>query len=243
MTDTSPALPDFPNLRAIKEGGPPPPPAAAEAPAPTPGPPRSSSGAVHWNHNLICAVDVETTGTDPQKHEIIQIALVPLAPDLTPRKDVLPFYTEIAPMHPEWADPEAMRVCKLDVDKLLETAMDQWRVADLFEEWFERLNLPWRKQILPLAHNFPFEAGFLRAWLGSLSYEHFFFGYRDTMTIANMLNDIADMNNEPRPFPKVSLTYLCSQLMVENRNPHDALGDAVATAECYKKLVTRYRIY
>lgn len=201
---SSPALPALPTT------DPGPPPVGPGGPAPAPGPARAPAGAVHWNHNLIRAIDVGRTGTDPQKHEIIQIAIEPLAPDLTSRKDVLAFYTELAPLHPERADPEALRVCKLDLDKILETGMDTWRLADLFGEWFEWLRRPLRKQILPLAHDFPFEAGFLRAWLGSLIYEHFYFGYRDTMAIANLLNDVAGYHNEPWPSPKVSLTYLCS---------------------------------
>ena len=76
-----------------------------------------------------------------------------------------------------------------------------------------------------------------------MSFDAFFFGYRDTMTVANMLNDIADMHNEPWPFPKVSLKYVCSQLGVENDRPHDAMGDARACAKCYRRMVTRYKIY
>ncbi len=200
------------------------------------------TSATQWNFNQVCAIDVETTGTDPEKHEIIQIAVVPLNPDLTLRRDVIPFYTEIMPMHPETAEPEAMRTNKIDLEKLLREGHDQWRVADLFEEWFEKLNLGFRKAIIPLAHNWPYDAAFLQAWLGHLSFHHFFFGYRDTMSVMNHLNDIADFANEPWPFPKMSLGSLCNRLQVENLNPHDALGDAVATAECYRRLVTRYRI-
>ena len=36
------------------------------------------SGLVHLNGNLMAAVDLETTGTQPGYHEIIQIAVVPL---------------------------------------------------------------------------------------------------------------------------------------------------------------------
>lgn len=36
---------------------------------------------------------------------------------------------------------------------------------------------------------------------------------------------------------------VCNRRAVENLNPHDALGDAVATAECYRRLVSRYQIY
>jgi DNA polymerase III epsilon subunit-like protein len=199
--------------------------------------------ATHWNNNLLCAIDVETTGLDSGKHEIIQIAVVPLRGDLTVNTAIPPFYTEIAPMHPERVEKGAFRVNKLNLEKIVETGMDAYRVADLFDEWVQRLNLPFRKKIMPLAHNFPFESRFLHSWLGQLSYDSFFYGYRDTMAIVNMLNDMADMQNTPWPFPKINLEYVCSQLKVENLNPHDALGDAVATAECYRKLVTQYRIF
>ena len=61
-------------------------------------------------------------------------------------------------------------------------------------------------------------------WLGHPSYSHFFYGYRDTMSVLNHLNGIADFNNEAWPFPKMSLGSLCNRLGVENLNPHDALG-------------------
>lgn len=144
---------------------------------------------------------------------------------------------------PHTWEPDAVRMAKTDLVNLWENGLDSTKVADLFDEWFQKLNLPWQKKILPLAHNWPFEQAFLTRWLGWMSFDAFFFGFRDTMTVANMLNDIADMHNEAWPFPKVSLRYLCSQLGVENMNPHDALGDAVACAECYRHLVTRYKIY
>jgi DNA polymerase III epsilon subunit-like protein len=204
------------------------------------------SQAVHHNGNILCAIDTETTGLKPGYHEIWQVAVVPLKSDLTVNTSILPFYTEIVPNHPERIEPDARKVCKLDdarLERLIREGIDCWRAADLLDEWFQRLNLGFRKQIIPLAHNWPHDAAFLLDWLGHASFNAFFFGHRDTLAVANMLNDIADMNNEPWPFPKVGLKYLCSQMKVENTNPHDALGDAVATAECYRRLVTRYKIY
>jgi DNA polymerase III epsilon subunit-like protein len=201
------------------------------------------SQAYHWNGHLVCAIDTETTGTNPNWHEIVQVAVVPLKSDLTVNTKILPFYMEIAPDHPERTEPRALDANKLDVYKLMAEAMDSTRVADLFEEWFTKLNLAFRKGIIPLAHNWPFDAAFLRNWLGNDNFNHYFYSYRDTMSVMNHLNDIADINNETWPFPKQSLGSLCNRLTVENKNEHDALGDAVATAECYRRLIYKYKIY
>ena len=199
--------------------------------------------AVHWNNHLMCAVDVETTGLDADKHEIWQIAIVPLKSDLTIRKDIPPFYMDLQPQKPpETFEPQAIRMNKEKVLKAIERGIDPYKAADYFDDWFQKLNLPMYKKILPLAHNWPFENRFLHAWLGSFNMDQFFFGYRDTMVLANVINDIADMRNEPWPFAKVSLGYMCSTLKIENLDPHDALGDAVACAEVYRTLVRRYRL-
>ena len=58
-------------------------------------------GLVHLNGCLMAAVDLETTGTQPGHHEIIQIAVVPLDSDFRPLASVRPFYTRVKPKHPE----------------------------------------------------------------------------------------------------------------------------------------------
>jgi hypothetical protein len=82
----------------------------------------------------------------------------------------------------------------------------------------------------------------VRNWPGALRSEDFFLSTGSTLTVANMLNDLADFAVEPRPIPNVNPGDQCSQLRVESANPHDALGDAVATAVCYRNLVTTYRV-
>ncbi len=57
-------------------------------------------GLVHLNGCLMAAVDLETTGTRPGYHEIIQIAVVPLDSDFKPLADVRPFYTLVKPEAP-----------------------------------------------------------------------------------------------------------------------------------------------
>ena len=49
----------------------------------------------------ICAIDIETTGLDPLKHAMIQIAIVPLNQDFRPL-DIEPFYLFTLYHNPLW---------------------------------------------------------------------------------------------------------------------------------------------
>ena len=123
------------------------------------------SGLVHLNGNLMAAVDLETTGTQPGYHEIIQIAILPLDSEFKPLEGVRPFYTNIRPNHPERETPAATQKHKISMSELLLHAPSSERVQDWLVEWWEVLDLPYQKGLVPLAHNWAFESGFLKAWL------------------------------------------------------------------------------
>lgn len=198
---------------------------------------------VHWNGDQMCVIDTETTGLEAGWHEIIQICILPLDSNIRPRKDVLPFYIEMIPEHPERASPEAMRVNKLDFAKIAQRGHDREKAKDLLDEWIKKLELPYthygnRKRIIPLGQNYAFDQDHIRAWLGLETYsEYFQHRYRDTMITANYLNDRAAMHAEKTPFSKTKLSWLCNKLNVTNERAHDALADCVATAEVYRKLL------
>lgn len=195
-------------------------------------------GMVHLNGNMLAAVDVETTGREAGLHEIIQIAVVPLDHHLQPMADVRPFYQNIKPDYPERSQKEAQTIHGIDLQELALTAPDKWQVAEWFDEWWQKLKLPFRKTLVPLAQNWQFEAGFLKAWLGVDSFNQFFHPYaRDTMLTAIHYNDKAVVHGLPPVFKLVGLPFLCKYFGVVNTNPHDALSDAVAEAAVYKKLL------
>ena len=195
---------------------------------------------IHLNGNVLCAIDVETTGLKAGHHEIVQVCFLPLDGDLKPRRDVVPFDLNLKVEFEDRIDWDAFRVTKINFFKHQQTAMDKYEAADLFDGWVQKLKLPERKRISPLAHNWIFDAGFIKDWLGPTSFETVIDGrYRDTMTLALGINDIYDRNNEPIPFPKVNLSYIASQLKIAHENAHSALGDCVVTAEVYKGLLLK----
>ena len=186
---------------------------------------------------MLAAIDFETTGLIAGWHEPIQIAIVPLGKDLEPIITER-FYWRIRPNHPERASREASETHRLDLDA---EAPDEDTVADWLIEWISRLSrLPGLSygRLQPLCHNWAFESAFFNAWLGRPLVE-LLFGYhaRDTVSVAAAINDRATLCGEKVPFKSLSLKAICKRLQIVNDRPHDALGDAVATARVYRRLV------
>jgi DNA polymerase III epsilon subunit-like protein len=188
--------------------------------------------------HLMVAIDLETTGTQPGYHEIIQLAVLPLDSNLRPLDGVLPFYTHIKPLHPEREAPGATLKHKIPMTELLLHAPEPDRVADWLVEWFENLKLPFKRCLIPLAHNWAFESSFLKAWLGVSMVDQMFHSHaRDGMLYAISLNDRELFAGRPKHFQYVSLGALCNKFGIVNANAHDALSDCIAEAEVYRALL------
>lgn len=191
------------------------------------------------NGNVLCSIDTETTGLKAGYHDIIQIAVLPLTMDCVPDKTVIPFICDIKPKNPDRADPDAMRVNKRNLVDLITKGIDAYTAADFFDEWVQKLNLPFGKKIAPLACNWPFDRSFILEWLGSKTYENLIDRqYRDVQTAAIFCNDRAGWMGMDFPYPKVGLSYLCTKLNIEQTKAHDAVDDARVTAEVYRRMVT-----
>ena len=128
----------------------------------------------------------------------------------------------------------------LDLADLAINAPHSDKVLDLLIEWFEKLDLPADRKIIPLAHHWIFEASFLRRWMGTKLLDDIFDGLaRDSMVTALAHNDMANLRGEAAIYRKVNLAWLCNYFAIINENPHDALSDALAAAKVYKALLTR----
>lgn len=189
----------------------------------------------HLNGNILAAIDVETTGLVAGFHDLWQIAVVPLDYNLKPTN---PFYMDLRVKRPDNIDKAAIKVCNTDFFVRQKRAIDPWTCADLFEEWFTRLALPVGKRLVPLGSNWIFDRGFIIDWLGKESFDSFFhYLYRDTQVAALFLNDTNGYRGRKIEFPKVGLGSLVSRLGATNLKPHDALQDALASAEVYRRLI------
>lgn len=193
---------------------------------------------LHLNGNILCAVDVETTGFVPGHHDIWQIAILPLDNLIKPAKGIIPFYLDLKVKRPENINKKAVKLNRTDFYTRQLRAIDPWEAADMLDEWVQKLNLPMRKGICALASNWPFDRSFIIDWLGHESFQQFFSPwYRDTMVSATFQNDIADHRGNRIEYPKVGLASLGGRLKVKNEKAHDALQDCIATAEVYRRLI------
>lgn len=197
-----------------------------------------AQGLRHLNGNCLCVVDTETTGTVPGHHEVYQIAILPLGPDLKPMKGVIPFYQDLAIHYPERIDKNAIKMNRQEFAQKQQRALDPFTAADLLDDWFERLRLPIYKRLCPMAQNWPFDREFLKAWIGNESFDHLFSPwYRDTMVITQFHSDLCDHRSDRIMFPQHNLQFISQKLDVKNLKPHDALQDCITTAEVYRRLL------
>ena len=188
------------------------------------------------NHNLLCALDVETTGLEAGYHDLVQVAIVPLDDNLDPMS-MSPFYMNIRPNNPERADAKAMEINGLSMEQLMECPRD-YQVAECLDEWFRSLDLPMYKKMIYLTQNAPFDIPYMKHWLGVPGFERYFHRRgRDTMFLALGKNDEAAWKNQPIPFKYVGLKNLCEVFGIVLDNHHDSLADCVATAKVYRELL------
>jgi len=196
---------------------------------------------IHLNNNILCVIDAKTSGKRPCYHDIIELCIMPVGADFLPDHTILPFHMHIQPKRPEnieWINSDS---CNMEKNKKF--AIDPWTVQELFEQWYEKLDLLEFKRIQPLAYDWPKQRMFIQDWFGYSEKEipffyDFFdpFRFRDLVSTAIYFNDLAYYNVEPYPIQKNNFAYVCNRLNVIQRIPKDCLSRCFAILECWKKL-------
>lgn len=179
------------------------------------------------NHPL-AFIDIEATGLDPEKNEIIEIGLVIAEQGLSADKKITlkkieEWEIKIKPTHMETADPEALIVA-------------HYNEAD----WASAVDISSALKILSektvdatmVGHNVAFDSSFLEnsfSRTGIVNRMHYH--KLDTLSIA-----FTKLYGH-ESVEKLSLRSLCEYLGVENKDAHTALSDARATFEVFEKLM------
>lgn len=207
---------------------------------------------------LVGCLDSETTGLPGVEAdngmpaddfvEAIQVCVVPFTYAFTQDRTYLPFKMQLKPAKfkdtPRYREAiaPAMKVNKLDIDKLRDQGIDRHKAADMFVEWWEKVT--GSVQFSPLAQNFPFDRYMFIDWLGPKTFNLVFNRYyRDTYGAATFLSDKAEFDNHAAPFPDgFSLKKLCIALGISNEGEHDAMIDCIRTGAAYQKMLTHMTV-
>lgn len=170
-------------------------------------------------HNLVF-LDIESTGLDLTKHEIIEIGFV----ITTPRLKVLEeFAIKIKPERIQDADPVSLKVNHYDPT--------DWRGATSLKEAIEVVSEKTKDCIL-VGQNVAFDSGFLNVAFERTGIPNRMHYHKlDTISIA-----WAKLHRNPK-IKSFSLREMCLYFGIKNEKAHTALSDARATFELYKKLM------
>lgn len=170
-------------------------------------------------HNF-AFIDIETTGLNLLKNEIIEIGCVLTTPTL---KVIEEFELKVKPEHLEDADPVALKVNHYDGK--------DWEGAHSLKEAMKIISEK-VKDCIMVGHNVAFDAGFLEyAFNQTQTINTMHYHKLDTISIA-----WAKLHRDP-DLEHFSLRELCARFDIKNERAHTALFDARATFELYKKLL------
>lgn len=171
-------------------------------------------------HNL-AFIDIETTGLNMIEHEIIEIGGVIVDQKLNILEE---FELKIKPKHIENADKIALKINHYK-EKDWEQASDLLEAMKIFSKKV--------KDCIMVGQNICFDAGFLEYNLEKLKLPSTMHYHKlDTISIAWA------KFHEDSDFSHFSLREMCKRFDIVNENVHTGLGDARATYELYKKLMS-----
>jgi len=171
-------------------------------------------------HNF-AFIDIETTGLDVADHEIIEIGCVLTTPKL---KVIEEFELKIKPKHIKTSDPVSLKVNHYN-EKDWENASELKEVMKIFSRKVENC--------IMVGQNVAFDSGFLeRAFSQTKTKNSLHYHKLDTISIA-----WAKLHHD-KDVEHFSLRELCLHFGIKNARPHNALSDARATFELYKKLLS-----
>jgi len=170
-------------------------------------------------------LDVETTGFDPIKHEIVELGAVIVEPQGSYQnlKVLHELDIKVKPTRIEDADPGALRVNGYDEA--------QWMFAHDLKEVMQELSAK-AKGCSIVAHNISFDWSFIQRAYDVTGVENtMHYQKLDTLSMAFIkLRKDPDLSN-------LSLRALCEYFGVVNTNAHTALADTRATVEVFKGLM------
>ena len=178
--------------------------------------------------HIFAFIDTETTGLNPEKHELIQVACILVSAsnpeDISTYEVVKEFECKIQPTHIHDADPTALKINKYDPSV--------WVDAKSLHEAMTVLS-GLTKGAVMVGHNVTFDWTFLDKAFRQTGVENKMHYHKlDTISMAfALLHGKEDAEH-------LSLHALSRYFNITQDKEHEALSDARSTFELYKKLMS-----
>jgi hypothetical protein len=200
--------------------------------------PNAYFGMQHMNNNLMCSIQIRTSGPNPGEHEILQLAVMPLNRFLKVHDDIPIFDMKFKMEYPGNLDQDYCRLTNTALAECAVRGVDKYKMVEIFDYWYREIKLPFRKKILPLGYDWGSIKPFLVEWLGQALYDDIFASeYRDVLQCALFMNDRAGVRCDKITFPKTDFGYLCSCARIEHIDKGAPLSDCEAVAQLYDHLL------
>jgi DNA polymerase III subunit epsilon len=174
-------------------------------------------------------IDTETGGLDPGKHSLLSLAMV-----IWEDREILDSIEILINDGVLSVTEEALSVNKIDIEKHKQTAVSSSQAMDEVLS-FIRKYFPQQRKITLAGHNVHFDAAFLRSFFSANNKDFSeFFSHRiiDTSSILYYLYLAGHIKQKAISSDDAFALF---DIKVEGR--HTALGDAMATAKLFTKLL------
>ncbi len=171
--------------------------------------------------------DVETTGLNPQRDRVIEIAAIRVTGN--GRQE---FATVVRPDPVPRLDPQITKITGI-TQRDVEAGMDSAAAFLKLANWLD-------DGPVIVGHNVPFDIGFLDAELERHDLPPWIGDFVCTRALATFLGKgIPALNRAGNPYTSYQLQHVCQALGVELDGAHRALNDLAATEQCLLRLWPR----
>jgi DNA polymerase III subunit epsilon len=181
---------------------------------------RLPAGRTPWREAGYCAVDLELSGLDPRRHEIVSFGAVPIEDGRVQPGGAV--HGRVRPRQP--LSESSIRVHGLRAADLADAPPLELAIDPLLAAMAGRI---------PVVHVAAVERGFLRPALRGQGVR-----LRGPMVDTSVLGLVWLHERDGGGPRRVSLEELAAALGLPSHHPHDAVGDALTTAQVFVALAT-----
>lgn len=174
------------------------------------------------------SLDCETSGLNPEAHEILSLSVVILNESFEVEESIPPFDVRIKAS--KEVDVNATLINGLNPNEGI--SIDE--VESSFIKWAALHGI---EKIIPVGYNVSFDLSFVKQHLpkvaGKFSHHH-----RDVMQLVEIINDLHQLTRGEKMFQSCSLGNVLKTLGMSDEGSHNAYTDAVNASKVYSYLIS-----